>query len=475
LASSYADKAQLPLDTPLVPGINNRAVGLAASMMMPWLMRAEKLGGVVGADPEGLDAASKARMEMGQRGQAAWNKYADSAAERSPLHYMGDAVLGAGKNALQSLSPFGGAQRRAEARDKAQNAALDAAIQEEADNIAGYDRNKSLRAAAELRRTSPDIQTETVTYDENGNLKVTPGGERGAPGVLGYYNASNAKYSQNGNTAKVDFGQGKNSVEFDVTQAPAGAAERIQHTIANNPEFYRQGKKYVDDGGYALPEQNDLNLRTRAAQGGGMSYGQNPEVVKQARLESYAKASDLINQTRAVARGLDPRLAGQLDKQRDGTLRAASRAMRQQDMDGETFAQELALKRAGLRQAAPPKPEKKEKAQDLSFNNLKQIVQDEKLAGRIHGHFAEKGIYLTNPTDAAKALEYYKMASRALPPELAEYNPLDFAHTDMKSPSSWAFWKPQTKVASPKSGETYSFDDMDPELYGRLYSQQPNK
>jgi hypothetical protein len=368
------------------------------------------------------------------------------------------------------------ADRRAE-RDATQNTALDAAVKEEADNIVANDRAKTLRGAtvpSAPAQPSDGIQTETATYDENGNLKVTPGGERGAPGVLAYYNASKPSYSQNGNTARVDFGQGKNYAEFDVTQAPAGAAERIQHTIANNPEFYGQSKKYIGEDNRGLPEQNDLNLRTRAAQGGGMSYGQDPEAVKQARLASYANASNLINQTRAIARGLDPRLAGQLDKQNDGTLRAASKAMRQQESGGQTLAEQIALERAGLRQA-----QGKEKTLDpgkATFDWISRYEQDPKTAGRYAGWLHEYGVYPRNEMEAKQATTKIRQMEAMLPPEAvaAGINPLSLSVMNSRRrgiTNLWGTFGNDVNLVDRESGLTFGTDVENPILRERIYEQ----
>lgn len=340
------------------------------------------------------------------------------------LRRAGSKIAGAAENLYYPL------------REQERQNAFEAAIEEERRNVLAN--NARIGQEKRANRAS-GIQTETSRFDENGNLVVIPGGDAGQPGVLSYYAPSDAKFSQTGNNARVSFGQGNNYVEFDATKAPAGAVDRIKNTIANNPEFYRQSKKYVNDRGDAMPFTNDMDARMYAAQGGGNNFAADPQATLQARLASYQNASDLINQTRAIARGLDPRLANKLDKYGQGTLRAATAAMKQQDAD-RGFNQELMLKRAGLRQATGGGAPKAEDAAKANLDFYKMYYPPE-VAMAMARNMAAKGLVARNPFEAAAFAEQWQRQGGMLPPEAgANANRMGIRPLSVDIPSAWRFW-----------------------------------
>lgn len=414
-----------PWDQQLVPGISNRMLGWTMNAMRPM-----------------MNMSDEHRRVKTPEKRAAMNAALDKVTG-SPL---GDFIYGYAKDpidkAVTATKNAGAtfAKRIMYNSDRAEKQQAEQTLREqESAALLGENNNRSLRAA--VATPSPSgIQTETVTYDENGNLKVVPGGDAGQPGVLSYYAPSDAKFSQTGNNARVSFGQGNNYVEFDATKAPAGAVDRIKDTIANNPEFYRQGKKYVNDRGDAMPFTNDMDARMYAAQGGGNNFAADPQATLQARLASYRAASDLINQTRAEARGLDPRLAGVIDKYGKGTLRAASAALKQQDADPTALNKQIMLKRAALRQAAAGKADKPTDAYGENFKWFKDYYPEE-VAKAMARHAAASGFVFRNQAEAAAYGEQYSRNSRMLPPEAApNANPMKLRPLSVDIPSKWRFW-----------------------------------
>jgi hypothetical protein len=237
-----------------------------------------------------------------------------------------------------------------------------------------------------------------------------------------------------------------NYAEFD-TNTPNGkaAAARFQELLANPdkaPVEYRQGRKYLDSRGAASPYQNDMEARMYAAQGGGNNFAADPQGTLRASLASYAAASDLVNQTRAEARGLDPRLAGVLDKYKPSTLRAASASMKQQPQaDEQSFREQMMLEQAkatrgGLGKAA--QPAKVEDVYKANLDMAKGLLPDAE-AKAFAAHVQAKGFVFKNQAEVAAAIKEWRAG---ITPE-AGYVPGDgpFDYRKVNANVSWS-WNP---------------------------------